>query len=181
MLALNSQNWISLSTFFGKPEELPVRILAWQQAIGTEDEESRWSELFEMFLHQFSITDAAYAVAPYVVEQFERISHQRWIEYLVTLGLIEAERDNRKLGDLGDDIPATYRTSLLKTRQYAIGCLAFDLPKLEFRYLLSVIANLNGHKKLGQLLFDLDCLCGKCPNCGKVVYPDDIPQSGYVA
>jgi hypothetical protein len=33
---------------------------------------------------------------------------------------------------------------------------------------------------LGDLLFDLDGLCGECPKCGNLVYADEIQESGYV-
>src|SRR5436190_888834 len=92
MLSLDSPRWKSFRTYFGTPEQVPQRLASWRQSIGSPDEDSRWSELWEQFLHQFTITDAAYAAVPHVVRELGRVELRRRLDYLVELALIESAR-----------------------------------------------------------------------------------------
>jgi hypothetical protein len=92
MVPLDSPQWNSFRTYFGTPEQVPERLASWQKSIGSPEEESKWSDLSEQFLHQFTITDAAYAAVPHVVRDLGRVDPRKRFDYLVELGLIEAAR-----------------------------------------------------------------------------------------
>ena len=61
----------------------------------------------------------------------------------------------------------------------AEGCLALELSKEDFRYLIAVVCVLRGHEGLGELLVHLHTISGSCPKCGESVYPQEIRDSGY--
>jgi hypothetical protein len=179
MLSLDSPRWKSFSTYFGSPEQVPQRLASWRESIGGPDEDLQWSELWEQFLHQFTITDAAYAAVPHVVGDLDRVAPRKRFDYLVELALIEGARQSAGAPELASDLAHPYYTAMAKARHLAVECLSLELPKIEFRYLLSILASLHGHGVLGDLIFHLDCLCGECPKCGEFVYPDEIQGSGY--
>ena len=179
MLPLNSRRWCTFKTYFGKAADLPERIHRWQRAIGEADEKSLWHDLWEMFLHQFTITDAAYAVTPNIVAELQRVAPAERFDYLVDVGLVEAARRKEKAPRLPDDLAEEYHAAIRQARGFAISCLSLELPKEEFRYLISTLCSLHGHDVLGDMLFHQDCICGECPQCGEHVYPEEIQDSGY--
>jgi hypothetical protein len=181
MLPLDSPRWQSFHTFFGSPDEVPRRLASWRQSIGSPDEESQWSETWEQFLHQFTITDAAYAAVPHVVRELDRVEPRKRFDYLVELALIESARQT-DVGapPLATDLADSYHAAVVRARRFAVELLSLEWPKIDFRYLLSILASLHGHGEMGNLLFNLDCVCGTCATCGEVVYPDEIQDSGYV-
>jgi hypothetical protein len=71
----------------------------------------------------------------------------------------------------------SYRRALIE----ALGLLAATLPcrhdASDTRYLLAAAAALKGHRKLGDVLAHLDCVCESCPRCGATVYPDELQQA----
>lgn len=181
MLPLDSPRWKSFLTYFGTPEQVPQRLASWRESIGSRDEERQWSDLWEQFLHQFTITDAAYAAVPHVVRELDRIEPRKRFDYLVELALIESARQTDAGSPaLAPDLADAYHAAVSSARRFAVELLSLEWPKLEFRYLMSVLASLHGHGGLGELIFHLDCLCGQCPKCGEFVYPDRIQDSGYV-
>jgi hypothetical protein len=181
MLPLDSPRWKSFSTYFGTPEEVPLRLLSWRRSIGGPNEESEWTDLWEQFLHQCTITDAAYATLPHVVQELHRVEPLNRFDYLVELALIESARQTGGASPvLPHDLAESYYTAIRDARQMAVELLSLDWPKIEFRYLMSILASLHGHAGLGDLIFNLDSLCGECPKCGEFVYPDRIQDSGYI-
>ena len=69
MLRLDDDRWTNLTTFFGEPESLPLVLGRWLQSIGSEEERNIYHcDLFDLILHQTTITNAAYAVASWLVD-----------------------------------------------------------------------------------------------------------------
>ena len=69
MLPLNDNRWSQLTTFFGEPDDVPILLERWRGAIGTLEEEIIYRrDLFDTFLHQNTITNIAFAIAPWLVE-----------------------------------------------------------------------------------------------------------------
>lgn len=180
MLSLDSLRWESLRTYRGAGAELPAAIRKWREAIGGEEEEPLWTDLWERFLHQGTITDAAYAAAPHVVQELKRIAPQNRLDYLVQLGIVESARASQVSPDLPEYLADSYNEAVMEARSYAVACLSLGLRKAEFRYLVSALCSFYGHGELGNLIFDLDALHGVCPECGEWVYPEDIQESGYI-
>ena len=179
VLPLDSPRWAEFEVYFGQPRQVPERLALWRESIGGPAEKRRWSELWEQFLHQFSITGAAYAAVPHVVGELNRISARDRFEYLVEIGLIESARQSEGAPALPEDLAPAYFGAVDEAKRLSAALLSLEWPKVEFRYVLSVLASLHGHGVMGDMLFHLDCICGEC-RCGEVVYPDEVQQSGYV-
>jgi len=180
MLPLDSPRWKSFSTHFGSPEQVPMRLAAWRLSIGTPDENAQWTELCETFLHQYSITDAAFAVVPHVVQELPRIEPKWHIKYLAELALIDSARQ-RGWGEstLPCDLSHSYHAAIGNARRFSVELLALEWPPIDFRSLISVLAVLHGHAGLGDLILHLACIYGQCTKCGELVFPERIQLSGY--
>ena len=73
MLPLDSPRWIELDTFFGNPERVPVVLAEWVDAVGFDEATTIYQrDLFNLFLHQGTITNVAYAVVPWLVAHCTR-------------------------------------------------------------------------------------------------------------
>ncbi len=93
MLPLNDVRWGHLTTFFGYSEDLPNVLGEWLGAIGFDQEYLIYGrELFDMFLHQATITNAAFAVVPWLVDVCKKGVTPFQVEYLTHVALVEANR-----------------------------------------------------------------------------------------
>ncbi len=180
MLDLDSPKWKELRTFFGESENIPKMIKEWENSIGTDKESELWREIYECVWHQNSVETAAFAVVPYVVKKLKNASNERKIDYVVDLGFIEADRSNRLEEIISKELFDDYKNSVENCKKYAVECLEIVSDKITFRYVLGAIASLFNHSKLGEILFNLDCVCEECPKCGECVYPSEIQESEYV-
>ena len=126
------------------------------------------------------ITDAAYAAVPHIVHALSRVAPKNRLDYLTDIVFIDDDRRLPEAPKLPEDLAEVYHAAIGEARRLAIECLSVEWGKIEFRYILSVIATLHGHGFLGSMLFNLDSLSGPCPKCGEEVYPDTLQDSGYV-
>lgn len=96
MLPLDDDRWGCLTTFFGEPEDVPKVLREWLLSIGSDQEDTIYREdLFDLFLHQATITNAAFAVVPWLVHVCKK-GDTRWrVEYLTDVALVEANRLKR--------------------------------------------------------------------------------------
>jgi hypothetical protein len=179
MWSLDDKRWRSLRTFFHSGRTLPGLIRRWQAGLGSPEAEEVWAELRDLFLHQLTITNAAYAVLPYMVAGLERVPVGKRLNYLVDLGVSEAARRNPGSPAFPDGLAEAYKASIEAARPFAIGLLGRRMPRSDYRWLVGVVCSVHGHPRLADLLFNLDCMCGECPKCGEVVYPDETQASGY--
>jgi hypothetical protein len=93
MLQLDDDRWGYLTTFFGKPDEVPQVLRVWLASIGTDQEDTIYRrDLFDLFLHQATITNAAFAVVPWLVHVCKREKTPWRAEYLTDVALVEANR-----------------------------------------------------------------------------------------
>lgn len=93
MLALESPRWAELTTFFGSPEDVPVILGEWLNAIGSDRELGvYYDRLFDVLLHQATITNAAFAIVPWIVDVCARGVTKNSGEYLADVALVEANR-----------------------------------------------------------------------------------------
>ncbi len=179
LLPLDSPRWMELTTFFDRSQELPLLVERWYVSVGHDTAGEAWSEVQTEILHQFSTIDAAYAVSPYLADALHKASPTERLIYLVDLGLIEAARQTE--GPLPpDDLIADYQQAIVIARHAVLADIRVGVEASEFRYYLTTIANLFGHPKLGDLLFNLGCIEAQCPQCGAWAYPEEIQKSGYV-
>jgi hypothetical protein len=93
MLSLDDDRWERLTTFFGSPKELPNVLKQWLASIGTDEEATIYGrDLFDLFLHQATITNAAFAVVPWLVDVCKKGKTKHRVEYLTDIALVEANR-----------------------------------------------------------------------------------------
>jgi hypothetical protein len=133
MLPLDSPRWMAFSVYTGTPEQVPHRIASWRESIGGPDEDAQWCDLWDRFLHQGTITDAAYASVPHVVREFARVAPRNRFDYLVQLGLIESARQWKGAPAVPEDLEAAYYGAVTEAKRFAIDCLTLDWPNIEFR------------------------------------------------
>ena len=101
MLPLDDDRWTLLTTFFGQPEDVPIVLGQWLEAIGSDQENTIYRrDLFDLFLHQATITSAAFAVVPWLVDVCKKRKTENRVEYLTDVALVEANR--LKYGVYGD-------------------------------------------------------------------------------
>ena len=95
MLPLDDDRWGCLTTFFGEPEDVPKVLRQWLASIATDPEEESTiyrRDLFDLFLHQATITNAAFAVVPWLVDVCKKGETSNRVEYLTDAALVEANR-----------------------------------------------------------------------------------------
>jgi hypothetical protein len=122
----------------------------------------------------------AYATTPYLTAELPRVLPPQRLERVIDLGFIEFGRHRLNAPEMPHDLAEDYFTALITARRLSLECLSAEWPKREFRYLMSAIANLHGRGDFGLLLFNLDALCGDCPQCGKSVYPGIDTGADYL-
>ncbi len=172
MLPLDSDRWRTLKVYFGLPKDLPVRIKSWAAAIGTDRESAAFTELSQQFLHQFTITDAAYAAVPHVVDNLPRVPLERRIDYFDTLSIVEAARESLEAPECPRYLRTAYASSVRDARALAVAALSAQWEPRQFRYLLSAVAGLCGHSPLAELLWNVEARC----DCE---YLDKLQSGGY--
>jgi hypothetical protein len=93
MLTLDDDRWTELTTFFGEPQNFPKILGKWLASIGSDQENIVYSrDLFDLFLHQATITNAALAVVPWLVDICTKKETKFQIEYLTDIALVELNR-----------------------------------------------------------------------------------------
>ena len=172
MLPLNDERWRTLKVYFGTGKDLPARIERWVAAIGTERESVAFTDLSQRVLHQFTITDAAYAVVPHVVVNLPRVSSGRRVDYFDTLSLVEAARELFEAPECPRHLRTAYTSAVREARALAVEALSAEWQPREFRYLLSAVAGLCGHPALAELLWNIEARC-ECE------YLDKLKSGGY--
>ncbi|MEY4529798.1 MAG: hypothetical protein RLZZ156_519 [Deinococcota bacterium] len=96
ILNLNDSKWKDLTVFFEQTKSLPQLLEQWYSLIGSSQEHNFYvDQLFNSFLHQATITNAAFAVVPWLVNVCESGKTRHQIEYLADVCLVEANRITR--------------------------------------------------------------------------------------
>jgi hypothetical protein len=93
MLPLDDDRWCLLTTFFEDPEHLKVVLTGWLESIGSHQEDTIYiNDLYDLFLHQVTITNAAFAVVPWLVNVCKQGGTKLSIMYLTDVAMVEAIR-----------------------------------------------------------------------------------------
>ncbi len=97
MLPLNDDRWQQLTTFFQEPKDIPNIIEEWLASVGFDQNESKiyYDILFDIFLHQTTITNAAFAIVPWLVHVCRTRDTRLRATYLTDVALVEANRLSR--------------------------------------------------------------------------------------
>lgn len=93
MLPLDSPRWSELDTFFDRPDKVPKVLAEWLDAIGFDQEMTIYlRDLHELFLHQATTTNVAYAIVPWLVNNLSRSELHNQASYLTDVGFVELRR-----------------------------------------------------------------------------------------
>jgi hypothetical protein len=169
VLPLDSPRWGELKTWMVR-RPLPDSVRAWREVVSGAEGWPLWRQIYDAVVHQYTLTDAAYAVLPYAAAELWRVPEHTRLGYLLDLGFIEAGRLSPHAPPLPADLAEPYLTGVRTARALAFECLAAGLTKPLFLYLVSCVCNLFGHPQLGRMLWHLDAL-----------EPEEIEASGYCA
>jgi hypothetical protein len=156
MLPLDDEKWRCLTTFFGEPENLPAVIKKWLEAIGTDQEITIYYQyLFDLFLHQVTITNAAFAVVPWLVHVCREGITKFQSEYLTDIALVEANRlkygvyYNREGTEAYPEwLMPDYQQAIAESRHLVDGVLEAEPDKDSQRKLLAIKPALFGDADL---------------------------------
>lgn len=158
MLALDSPRWSELDTFFDSPEKVPKVLAEWVDAIGFDLEMTIYlRDLHELFLHQATTTNVAYAVVPWLVNNLSRSELYNQASYLTDVGWVELRRLTggvKFLRDGGEAEPSwlmsDYHTAIQQAQTMAEDVLDESLPEELRTPLRSVMPALFGNAALAQ-------------------------------
>jgi len=93
MLPLDSPRWSELDTFFVQGEKVPTILREWVDAVGFDQEMTIYlRDLFNLYLHQGTITNVAFAVVPWIVAHCSRAETCNRVQYLSDVALVELRR-----------------------------------------------------------------------------------------
>ena len=156
MLLLDDERWRYLTTFFGEPEDLPKVVGEWLASIGSDQENIIYrDDLFDLFLHQVTITNAAFAIVPWLVEVCKKGETKFAIEYLTDVALVEANRikrgvfANRKgTEEYPEWLMADYRQAITEARNLVDDVLEVEHDAERTYYLIAMKPALYGNADL---------------------------------
>ena len=151
-----SSEWKNLGTYAGLGEELPSRLQAWKEAIGTPDEEGQWGWLRDQFLCQHTIEDSAVAIVPHICNLLATTQIALRPQYAIDLGQVHMAWRRQPIASVTPDMAGSYEAAIISIRLWACECLTRPLDPIEFRYLLSACSALCDHAGLARFLFSLD-------------------------
>ena len=150
MLPLEDPRWGELTAFFSD-KSLPAVVGEWLASLGIGREEEVYSDLYNRFLHQNSIANAAFAVVPWLVDVCETGGTEYRADYLTDVALVEAHRIKYGLyyhRDGTEEYPqwlmADYRQALDEARILAEGVVRAEQDDQRKRGLLTVMPALEG-------------------------------------
>jgi hypothetical protein len=154
------------------PEEL-ARLME------TPSDIKRFRALWPYLCSEGTAWAAAYAAVPYAVELARRLRPEQRFEYLCFIGLV-VMYSRPELGEsfeLEPYLEDSYHRALDEALPLLLETLAGQHDATETRYLLATAAALKGQVKLGLVLEHLGCISGQCPECGEVVFPEELQQA----
>jgi hypothetical protein len=134
MLSLDDDRWERLTTFFASGKELPSVLKQWLASIGSDEEATIYGrDLFDMYLHQATITNAAFAVVPWLVDVCKKGNTRHRVEYMTDVALVEANRlkygvyFNRKgAEEFPEWLMADYHQAIVDARDLVDDALAAE-------------------------------------------------------
>lgn len=167
MLRLNDPRWGELQSNYGTGSST-ARLLS--RAIAGDPLDEWYDDLFQELLHQYTLSQVAYAAMPHLVEITRQRPDAR-MHLLVLIGACYAHA-----ADPGVPlIPSEFEMEWHSTPQEALRLICALLAEgqfdeVEMRYLLASLAALHGQPQLSQVIEALDVEI-TCPQCGADIDP----------
>ena len=87
MLPFEDARWNELSTFYD--DDLALVVRNWSMAVGFDQESDIYHRLFNLYLHQNTITNSAFVVVPYVVQYCQALPPNDRAIYLIDVVNVE--------------------------------------------------------------------------------------------
>lgn len=87
MLPFEDPRWNELSTFF--EGDLSSVVREWAAAVGFDQEAEIYHSLFNLYLHQNTITNSAFVVVPYIVKYCQHLPPCDRASYLIDVATVE--------------------------------------------------------------------------------------------
>jgi hypothetical protein len=162
MLSLKNLKWNELQSNYGTGSSV-ARLLS--RAIAGDPLDDWYDDLFQELLHQYTLSQAAYAALPHLVEIARQRADTR-MHMLILIGACCAH-----ITDPGAPaLPLEFKEEWHSAIQEALALIADLLAEGQFtenemRYLLASLAALHGHSQLSQAIEALDVEV-VCPQCG---------------
>jgi hypothetical protein len=156
MLTLDDSRWQYLTTFFQEPHDIPKALAEWLLSIGHDQEMTIYHRsLLDIFLHQATITNAAFAIVPWIVHVCKRGETRYQAEYLTDVALVEANRiiPGVYLNLEGTEpypewLMADYHTSIAEARDLVDDVLNAELDTETRDMLIAIKPALYGNAEL---------------------------------
>jgi hypothetical protein len=156
MLPFDDDRWGRLTTFFGEPENLPKILGEWFASIGLDQEDTIYRrDLLNRFLHQATITNAAFAVVPWLVHVCKSGDTRFRLEYLTDVALVEANRLkhgvywNRKgTEEYPEWLMSDYKQAIIEARGLADDAIEAEHDVERKRGLVAMMPALYGNADL---------------------------------
>jgi hypothetical protein len=156
MLSLDDDRWERLTTFFGSGKELPSVLNQWLASIGSDEEATIYGrDLFDMYLHQATITNAAFAEVPWLVDVCKKRRTKHRVEYLTDVALVEANRlkygvyfNREGAEEFPEWLMADYHQAIVDARDLVEDALATERDEEWKRGLMKLRPALDGDTEL---------------------------------
>ena len=128
----------------------------WLKSIGKESEEDVYVEgLFEIFLHQLTITNAAFAIVPWLMHACAQPETKCRFGYVTDIGVVEANRIEHGLyynREGTEEYPLwlmpSYFSAIRKARDLAMELIALDPAAAQLCGLSAIFPAFDGNSKL---------------------------------
>ena len=167
MLSLSDPKWCELKSNYGDGARVAELL---SLAKSNAPSYTWYDELFQELLHQYTLSEAAYAAVPYLLDiAGEREDLQEQLLVLVVACYTFSQAPEAA------PIPAELEGEWHGAARQAIPIMGVVLGKSQtsqstLRYLFSSLAAFNGHYALAVTLEALDVEI-ECPNCGGFIEP----------
>ena len=162
MLSLSDPRWSSLDSNYGSGRRVAELLSV---ALNNGLDAALYEELFQSLVHQYTLSMAAYAALPHLLE-IAQIFPQDRKDLLLLAGWCYACSALPNAPSLPSDLAQAWHLVPFRAIPMTAEILKEEIPSQdEMRALLSVLAAFNGHFSLAFALEALDVEI-ECPQCG---------------
>jgi hypothetical protein len=165
MLSLTSPKWSGLKSNYGNG----ARVAELLSLAKSDAPPHTWyDELFQELLHQYTVSEAAYAAVPHLVDIASEREDLRE-PLLVLVGGCYTFSQTPEAAPVPAELEGEWHDAARQAIPIMGAVLGKDQPSQStLRYLFSSLAALNGHYALAVVLEALDVEV-ECPNCGALI------------
>jgi hypothetical protein len=165
VLALDDPKWNDLQSNYGTGSSV-ARLIS--RAVAGEALDDWYDDLFQELLHQYTLSQSAYAALPHLVEIARQRPETR-MHLLVLIGACCAHSGDPGLPALPAEFKEEWHSAIKEALTLITALLAEgQFTENEMRYLLASLAALHGHLQLSQIIEALDVEI-ECSQCGALI------------